>query len=48
MRINSRFQNLSSAVFKVFSNSFNTINFKMPALKVNDVGEGLRTGPESK
>ena len=39
---------ISNAVFRIFSNSFNTITFKMLALKVDDVGKGLRTGPESK
>ena len=49
MRIDSRFQNLDcNVVFKAFSDTFNTITFKIPALKVDDVGEGLRTGPESK
>ena len=47
-RINSRSPNLFNAVFKIFSDSFNTITFKMLALKVDDVGKGLRTGPESK
>ena len=47
MRIDSRFQNLSNAGFKVFSDSFNTITLKMLALKVDNVGEGLRTRPES-
>ena len=48
MRIDSRFQNLSNAGFNAgFSDSFNTITLKMLALKVDNVGEGLRTRPES-
>ena len=46
MRIDSRFQNLSNAGFQVLSDSFNTITLKMLALKVDDVGERLRTRPE--
>ena len=48
MRIDSRFSNLSNAVFKIFSDSFNTITFKMLASKFDDVGKRFRTRPESK
>ena len=47
MRSDTRFQNLCNAGFKVFSDSFNTITLKILALKVENVGEGLRTRPES-
>ena len=45
MPIDSRFQNLSSALF---SGSVETITFKILALMVDEVEGGVAIGPESR